>query len=413
MSVYRRKSGRWAVLVDADQDAAGKRVRRTLGTFSTRKDAERAEREALTMRDNGIDLVPTTVSIATLVERFIDDREVLGRGAKTIEEYRRNATLYVNPYLGQRSVAKLRPAHVTEWVATLLRGGGVKGRALSAKTVRHAFTLLSASLRWAVRMQLAGRNVCEAVNSPRVARSEAKALSAAELIAVLNVARETRWAAFATLALALGARRGELCAVTWLDVDLVSKTIAIRKSVSQTKATVALKSTKSGHTRILPLSRLALEALEWQRAMQVNDRRAAGRAYEDGDSVFTDALGARVTPKAATNAFARIAVKAKISTTRLHDLRHTTATTLLTSGVDVRTTAGVLGHVNPNVTLSVYAHLVVDTQRDAVEKLGATLDLLTNGNRMATAALPAKKKARNDGLFMVAGTGFEPVTFGL
>jgi len=58
------------------------------------------------------------------------------------------------------------------------------------------------------------------------------------------------------------------------------------------------------------------------------------------------------TPKAATNAFSRIATVAKVSTTSLHAAGHTAATNLIAGGVDVRTTADLLGHTTPNVTLA-------------------------------------------------------------
>lgn len=376
MSVYKIKSGNWRVVVDVDRDANGTRGRRSLGTFGTRKEAERAEREALSSRDRGIDLAPMTVTIRQLAERYLADREALGRGEKTIEEYRRIVTLYVLPHLGEKIVAKLKPAHVAEWVANLRRAGGQEARALSPKTVRHAFALLNAIIRWAVRMQLAGRNVCEAVTAPSASPSEAKALTSDEVRRLLTEARDSRWSAFVTLALTTGARRGELCGLSWGDVDLESGVVTIRRSLSQTKARVVLKGTKSGKSRALPLSRHAVEALRRQRATQAADRLRAGSAYLDEGALFTDELGRRLTPKAATNAFARVAGKAKISTTRLHDLRHTAATTLLVGGADVRTTAGVLGHSTPNVTLATYAHLVADAQRDAIDRLGESIEKL-------------------------------------
>ena len=155
--------------------------------------------------------------------------------------------------------------------------------------------------------------------------------------------------------------------------------MTIRRSLSQTKARVVLKGTKSGKSRTLPLSRHAIDALRRQRATQAADRLRAGGAYSDDGAIFTDELGTRVTPKAATNAFARMAEKAQISTTGLHDLRHTAATSLLVNGADVRTTAGVLGHSTPTVTLTTYAHLVADAQRDAVDRLGDSIERLANG----------------------------------
>jgi Phage integrase family len=101
-----------------------------------------------------------------------------------------------------------------------------------------------------------------------------------------------------------------------------------------------------------------------------------------------------MTLMAATCAFERIARKAGISTTRLHDLRHTAATTLLLAGVDVRTAAGVLGRASPSITLSTYAHWMPEAQRDAVDRLGERLEPIAgstfdtgrqpNGNRLAS-----------------------------
>jgi integrase len=160
---------------------------------------------------------------------------------------------------------------------------------------------------------------------------------------------------------------------------------------------------------------MAVEALRKQKALQEVDRSRAGESYRDDGAVFTDEIGARLTPKAATNAYARLALKAGISTTRLHDLRHTAATRMLSSGIDPTTVAAILGHSSPTVTLQIYSHLVPGVQRNALDKLGAEIEALATRdcNQIATSTANAKKKARRNGLSMVAGTGFEPVTFGL
>jgi integrase len=81
-----------------------------------------------------------------------------------------------------------------------------------------------------------------------------------------------------------------------------------------------------------------------------------------------------LTPKAATNAFARLAKKAGISTTSLHSTRHTTATNLVRPGVDVRTVSAILGHSNASVTLGIYSHVVEGAERAAVELLEDRLE---------------------------------------
>lgn len=386
MSIYRRKSGRFAVLIDLDPTAAGLRRRRSVGTFRTRKEAERAERQALEARDRGIDLSPKTVTVSELLDRYLGDREALGRGAKTLQEYRSYADRLVRPHLGGITLAKLRPVRIAEWRDELLARGGkpvkdkdgnLHDRPLSPKTVYHAFTLLNGALRFALRMDLVGRNPCEAVTRPSVHRSDATAIAPGQVTSLLDTARGTRWEGFVTLALTTGCRRGELCGLSWSDYDAANATLTIRHSLSQTRAGVVLKAPKTNTVRTLPLSRMATEALKAQRVLQAKERLAAGAFYQNVDeAIFADELGRRITPMAATCAFERIARKAGISTTRLHDCRHTAATTLLLAGVDVRTTAGVLGHASPTITLSTYAHLMPEAQRDAVERLGERLEKL-------------------------------------
>jgi hypothetical protein len=72
MSVYKRKSGQWAVRVDVDRDADGRRVRKNLGTFPTRKAAESAERKALEARERGVDFDLAGLTVGEACDRFLD-----------------------------------------------------------------------------------------------------------------------------------------------------------------------------------------------------------------------------------------------------------------------------------------------------------------------------------------------------
>jgi integrase len=378
MSVTKRANGQYTVRIETDRATDGSRKRRTIGTFRTKTEAQRAEREALAAKDRGIDLSPSTVTVEQLLEQYLLDASSRC-GEKTLERYREIAAQHISARLGSRTLAKLRAPHVSEWVATLLNRGGRNNRPLSPKSVRHSFGLLNAALRFAIRMQLIDRNVCEAVRPPSVPRSEAKALTREEIGRLMQAASGTRWEAFVSLALASGARRGELCALTWQDIDLTSNVVTISKSLSQTKSGLIVKSPKNGKSRKLPLSQFAADALRRQKAMQAKEKLAAGGAYEDFGLVFADELGRRITPMAATCAFERVATKANISTTRLHDTRHTAATMLLVSGVDIRTVSSIIGHANASTTLNIYSHVLPNTQHAAVDLLGDRLEEAKRG----------------------------------
>jgi site-specific recombinase XerD len=103
-------------------------------------------------------------------------------------------------------------------------------------------------------------------------------------------------------------------------------------------------------------------ALRKQCARQALDRLAAGPFYrrDASDPVFANEIGERLTPQTATTAFKKIARRAGVPTGSFHSLRHSAATHLLAFGVDIATTAGVLGHANASVTLNVYGHVLGD-----------------------------------------------------
>jgi integrase len=229
--------------------------------------------------------------------------------------------LYIVPTLGGILPVKLRPARIAEWIAAPRTSGGENKKPLSPKTVRNVYGLLHGALAWALDLELIGRNVCDtkAARLPRPSPSPAKALGNDEVARLLIAADTTRWGPFVTLALATWARRGELCALSWSDIDFERQTVPIARSLSQTQDHVGLKGTKTGSVRRFSLSRLALDALRRQHVAQARDKHRARGKYMHEGAVFAAPLGGRVTPMSATKAFMRLAKAARISTTRLHD----------------------------------------------------------------------------------------------
>ncbi len=358
--IYKTTSGKYSVRVPGDRGADGRRVFRTVGTYNTKREAEKAELDADVDRDSGVSIAPATLTVSDLVTQYVDHRSVLGRGEKTIEEYRGTLRLYIEPSIGRVKVSKLKAAMVSAWLAKLMTSGSKTGGSLAPKTVKHAYSLLSASLTWGMTIELATRNVCVAVQPPSVPKTTVTALTAEEMADMGDTADDSRWGYFVALSILLGTRRGETLALNWSDVNYDDAQVQIRKSMSQTKGKVFQKSTKNGRERTLQMNDAVTAAFRRQRAQQAADQLRAGAKYvvDAKKPVFTDPLGKRQSPESATNAYSRLAKKAGISSTRLHAARHTMASLLLRLGVDPVTVSAILGHSNPTVTLGVYGHLI-------------------------------------------------------
>jgi integrase len=86
----------------------------------------------------------------------------------------------------------------------------------------------------------------------------------------------------------------------------------------------------------------------------------------DSGYVFQNASGGFIRPCRASELFRELAERCGLATTSLHNLRHTDLSWLVAAGVDIRTVAGVAGHSTPNVTLSIYAHLIPVAQAKAM-----------------------------------------------
>jgi integrase len=261
--------------------------------------------------------------------------------------------------------------------------------------VRHVHSLLHAALDWAVEQNLCFRNVAYVARRdlPKAQRSPAKALTEAEARRLLDAAVGTPWHAFFTLSFCTGARRAELAALRWSNVDMERGTVTISESVVRTKTGLEFKGTKTGAVRVVPLNALAIAALRSHRAKQNRKRLRKGEEYEVRDLIFADNFGRPWNPGSISNAFDRLARDAKLSTTRLHDARHSAATWLLQSGIDVRTVAAVLGHSTPVTTLNTHAHVMPGPRRRLSRPSLSGLAgsnrcfLMRHGNRMATAAI--------------------------
>ena len=102
--------------------------------------------------------------------------------------------------------------------------------------------------------------------------------------------------------------------------------------------------------------------------------RIASGSWEHPEMIFTSAGGRLITPEVISTAIKNSVQHTGIKTT-LHNLRHNYATTLIMSGVDVKTAQYLLGHQSPMTTLKIYAEVVPDK----VHTVAALMDAVAGG----------------------------------
>jgi integrase len=175
---------------------------------------------------------------------------------------------------------------------------------------------------------------------------------------------------FLRLAVSTGARRSQLLALRWCDVDFDHGALAFTRAAVTGKNGVELRPTKTQRTYRVEIDGDTLAVLAAHRSRLVSAAGQGGQGF-----VFSSMPdGSRPwLPNRVTKQFIVARCQAGLSHFRLHDLRHFMATQMLAAGVPIATVSQRLSHARTSTTLNVYAHAVPGGDRAAAETLAAIL----------------------------------------
>lgn len=188
---------------------------------------------------------------------------------------------------------------------------------------------------------------------------------------LLDAAQGTRLYIPILIAATTGARRGEILALRWEDLDFETGVIKIRRSLGQTKDGLFIKEPKtpSGNRAVLLPSFVIVE-LRRHKARQSELRLRLGPAYKDGDGLIcTKEDGSPYPPERLTRNFEDLVKRHDLPHIRFHDLRHSVATLLADENVNAKATSERLGHSDVAFTLQRYTHVSPHMQEEAAEAI--------------------------------------------
>ncbi len=377
MRGHLRKRGRksWAIVVELDRDSDGHRRQKWETVQGTKKKAEARLAEILHALETGLYIEPAKLTVEQYLEKWLEATKPNVAG-KTFERYREIVKRQLSPALGKVLLSKLSPLQIQAAHTKALESGrldGKNGGALSPQTVLHHHRVLREALNQAVKWRLLVRNPADAVDAPKPQRKEMRAIDATKMAWLLGVVEGTRLYVPVLLALTTGMRRGEFLGLRWADIDFDLATVAVRRSIEQTKEGVRYKSPKGKRGRLLHLPALTLEALKVHRVAQGLIREELGEAYATEDLVCAQPDGSIWPPDTFSVQFAKLAKKIGMKGVRLHDMRHSHATHLLQEGVHPKVVSERLGHSTVSITMDIYSHVMPGMQESAAGKIDATL----------------------------------------
>ena len=340
----------------------------------------------------------TSATVGQLIERYL---EIVRVEPSTRQSYEGLVRNHIVPLLGDQQVGRVRGEVLDSFYAELRRcrahcrrGQAAvdhrtqvehqcdercrahKCRPLGEGTIRHAHNLLNGAFALAVRWEWVGTNPVAKARAPSVPTPNPEPPSASQAARIVSEAwKDPAWGLFVWLAMTTGARRGELCALRWNRIDFGTGVLTIRSSIAEVGGQTWEKDTKTHQQRRIvldPQTLALLRAFLVHSAEQVASLEIA--LPEDGFVFSPDPDGSSwPKPGTATQRYSRMCARLGY-VMHLHQLRHYSATELISGGVDIRTVAGRLGHGGGGVTtLRVYSAWVAEADQRASNSLATRM----------------------------------------
>jgi integrase len=362
----------------------GKRFTKTFhGSLS---DARKELRRLIRTGDTGEHVAPDKIKLAEWVDQWIaagaPGRRKKRAGRRAVERYAELLRCHVVPTLGDRPLQQLKSTEIDDLYVKL-------EPKLSPRTVHHVHTVLGACLGTAVRKGLVVTNPIERADAPSPGESDhGTALDAEQLRTLVEGFRGLTLYPIVAVAAFTGARRNEILALRWTDLDAANKTLRIERALEQIKTeapTFKDPKTERG-TRSITIDDdlLALLVAEREKHLRIKAGVPDGAAVNLGLVKLPDealmfpnspaagefSLTKPRTPGNTTKEFVRKARALGFPGLRFHDLRGTHETLLLDAGVPVHVVAARCGH-DPAVLLRTYAKRTRKADTSAAAVIGA------------------------------------------
>lgn len=364
----------WSYVVRVPDPGTGGTRPRWVGSFTSEAEAKAGRDAARVAARQGAYVTRSRVTVADYFNAWLEAHSVAVR-PKSAAGYREDLAR-VLPLIGGMRLQDVRPSTLSRLYKHLLDSGGRGGRSLSPATVEHVHRTLRKGFADAVNVdELLTSNPALRARRPYTLKPEpGRIWDTAQLVSFLASTREHPLGVFFRLAAYTGARRGELLALRWEDVDLPGAQLTFGRSVDVIDRVRVEGPTKGGRSRTISIDGGTVDALRGHLARQRQRRGELGAAWAgDSSHVFVNDWGAPPFPDTVSALMARLVRNAGLPPARLHDLRHLHATTLLLAGVPVHVVAARLGHRDPAITLRVYAHVLGEQAAGVADVFAAAL----------------------------------------
>ena len=421
------------IMVYCGRDAEGKKImQRTTyrpKSAAPKKARKEAEKYAAQYEDQVLtgDIVSGDKITVSQFVKIWEDNWLPAKTPSVRENYKDILRLHVLPVIGHMKITAVRAPHIDSIIQA------AKDAGMAPSTIRDRFSVINSVFKYAYKKQYIRENPCQRCDerppvkmktgkeiqffdedqSRRFIRDaltmeyeikfgqrgrKSKKTGKQYTVKEYTVKRSVplQWRIYFMMAIWGTFRRGEMCALTWNDIDEKRRVISIEKAAAMTKKEKYIKGPKTdaGIRELTMPAEIFTLLREWKREQSAlcmklgtawkghrNGKKEDGKTPDsfDENTIFIQLdNGLPIHLSTPNHKFHEICdmynatrkkAKDKLPRIRLHDLRHTGATLLLGEKTDIETVSHRLGHAKASVTLDIYGHALPENDKAAADTL--------------------------------------------
>ena len=296
---------------------------------------------------------------------------------RTLEAYTDYINKLIIPSLGHMKLSEIKPVHVQRFVQMIAETPKPNGKMPAASTVQRKLVCLQSIMRQAVKLGIIPNSPADSkkLTLPKVVQPAVEIFSKQEATAIVDALQNEplQFQVCIQLAIISGARLGELVALKFADADCENHKVLFQRSAYKLRGKpTATKPPKDYDVRIVSVTPEISALIQLLKEEKQQKAEELGTAWHDEDWMFTQWDGTVMHNQTPSKQFRRFLKRNGFKVRKFHCLRHTSATLLLYSGVNLQQVKSRLGHSNLATTQR-YLHAIKDADTEAANALQAML----------------------------------------
>ena len=387
MATIKKRGDSYLIRVSCGYDVNGKHKEQSMtwkpDEGMTKKQIEKERNRQAVMFEESVNhgFKTSAMKFQELAEEWFENYAKNALRSTTYERMLQ-LTHRVYPAIGHLRIDKITARHLQGFVNSLAKEGANEktGKPLTPKTIRHNLSFISDVFSYAVRMDLVSDNPCRKVTIPKGEVKEKPIYSQEEIAQLLTAinGEPTKYRAFFYLIAYSGFRRSEMLGLEWKDIDFENNIISIKRTSNYTSERgIYTDTTKTKRSkRVLKISPYIMGILKELKDEQDEEALRLGDKWVESDRLFVKWNGEPMNNQTPYGWLKEFCEKNDMPFYGIHSFRLFAASALISSGLDVVTVSGALGHCNSGTTLNVYAHMFQTAQARGAQAMDGAFSFL-------------------------------------